>query len=438
MYLRPVPSFRPLSCYGSSDTLVLCGEGWEYDAASGMSTQSTHLLGVAIESASSTPTSIGKVDGSILNSHSVDVVGNVLRIATTVRNPWLRFGPVAVDPVIDRPAEQPIVIDSVVEQKTLADSRSTMTEEGVVFGATNSGTTSASSDAGSGTIIIAPPLSVILPPSSEPIRSDIQSTTENYIITLNLAARDGVMKELGRLQLGKPDEVFTAVRFFDNVAYAVTFERRDPLYVLNLSDARNPRVMSELDMTGFSSYLHSMNDDNTLILAIGEEADDFGTVLGLQITVFDMTNLADPKVAQRHVIEKESNSYSSTESMWDFMATRYSDGQLIMPLNIYNWEQPSKNFNGFVVFEANADMIREEFRISHFASTMANGENMCFSCGSSLPRRAMIFDGKLMTTDNHFVRSTDMNTCTLNWQLDITSDENSTDCCGFYVNQREE
>jgi len=39
-------------------------------------------------------------------------------------------------------------------------------------------------------------------------------------VTMDLKASDGVMKELGRLHLAKPNKAFTAVRFFDNVAYS--------------------------------------------------------------------------------------------------------------------------------------------------------------------------------------------------------------------------
>jgi len=41
-----------------------------------------------------------------------------------------------------------------------------------------------------------------------------------FVFTMDLKASDGVMKELSRLDLAKLNEVFTAVRFSDNVAYS--------------------------------------------------------------------------------------------------------------------------------------------------------------------------------------------------------------------------
>ena len=57
----------------------------------------------------------------------------------------------------------------------------------------------------------------------------------------------------------------------------MTFQRRDPLYVLNPEDPANPTNISEFDVSGISGYLRSINDDKSMIIATGEEADDFGS-----------------------------------------------------------------------------------------------------------------------------------------------------------------
>ena len=284
--------------YGALDVLVICGEGWEYNHEENTSTQSTHFLGVSIDKMNgSHPHSIGKVAGYILNSRSVDVLDNVLRVATTIRRSWFF------------PRPEPILEVDVIEED---DAEDTVTS---------------------------------------PEIAEEESSTKNFVITLDMTPADGIMKELGRIKLGKPNEIFTAVRFFDNRAYAVTFERRDPLYILDLSDPENPRSLAELDVSGFSSYLHSINDDNTMILAIGEEADDDGVVLGMQITIFDLRDPDNPKVAQRHVVEKDPNTWSSSDALWDFLSIRWvkEAGRLIIPMNINSWENEDLNFNGFVV-----------------------------------------------------------------------------------------
>jgi hypothetical protein len=362
--------------YGATGTLIICGEGWEYDHEKHTSTQSTHFMGIEIDGATSRPHSVGKVAGYILNSRSVDVKDNILRVATTIRRSWFF------------PFPDPLPVDVEV-----ADTEDTATTAEI---------------------------------------AEEESSTQNFVITLDMTPSDGIMEELGRIKLGKPNEVFTAVRFFDNVAYAVTFERRDPLYVLDLSDPANPTKLSELDISGFSSYLHSINDDNTLILAIGEEADDDGIILGMQITIFDLRDPDNPEVAQRLVVEKDPNTWSSSDSLWDFLSVRYAAGRLMIPMNINSWENEDLNFNGFVVYVANENELFEECRISHDIENPQEGDTYCFGCNSWLPRRSMVFRGDLMTTDSHFVRYTDLDTCDRLWTLDLVEDNSDDSCCYFY------
>ena len=104
--------------------------------------------------------------------------------------------------------------------------------------------------------------------------------------------------------IGKPREDIYAVRFIDDKAYIVTFERTDPLYVLNLSDSSNPFIEGSLEIPGFSSYIHPL--DNNYLLGIGQEVsaatifpDDLQVApppvtTGMKISLFDVRNPSDP------------------------------------------------------------------------------------------------------------------------------------------------
>merc|ERR1712107_180461 len=119
----------------------------------------------------------------------------------------------------------------------------------------------------------------------------------------------GTLEEVSRVDnLGKPGEVFTAVRFFNKLAYVVTFQRTDPFYVLDLEDPLNPVAKGELNITGFSSYLHSINDDDTLLLGVGQEADEEGRILGVQISVFDASDPTNPRILHRHTVEEDKDT----------------------------------------------------------------------------------------------------------------------------------
>ena len=69
------------------------------------------------------------------------------------------------------------------------------------------------------------------------------------------------------LRIGKPNEDLYGVRFMGDRAYMVTFERVDPLYVIDLSDPSRPSIVGELEVPGFSDLLHEVSED--LLLGLG-------------------------------------------------------------------------------------------------------------------------------------------------------------------------
>ncbi|MDH4107934.1 MAG: beta-propeller domain-containing protein [Gammaproteobacteria bacterium] len=87
--------------------------------------------------------------------------------------------------------------------------------------------------------------------------------------------------------IGKPNEQLYGVRFLGDRAYAVTFQQVDPLYVLDLSNAADPRIAGELEVTGFSDFLHPVGDG--LLLGLGSGAGG-----GVKLELFDVSDIAAP------------------------------------------------------------------------------------------------------------------------------------------------
>lgn len=95
--------------------------------------------------------------------------------------------------------------------------------------------------------------------------------------------------------IGKPGEQIYAVRIIDERAYIVTFDRIDPLYVIDLSQPTSPEILGELEIPGFSSYIHPINDD--LLIGIGKNAVNYeGNTWfqGLNIRLFDVSDPTQP------------------------------------------------------------------------------------------------------------------------------------------------
>ena len=77
------------------------------------------------------------------------------------------------------------------------------------------------------------------------------------------------------LGLGRGEDL-RSVRWFDRLAVLVTFRQTDPVHTVDLSDPERPRSLGQLEVPGFSSYLHPIGDDR--LLGLGTEADADGTV----------------------------------------------------------------------------------------------------------------------------------------------------------------
>jgi uncharacterized secreted protein with C-terminal beta-propeller domain len=114
--------------------------------------------------------------------------------------------------------------------------------------------------------------------------------SESFLTTLR--QKEGALVQAGRVGgLGKGERVYS-VRFVGDVGYVVTFRQVDPLYTVDLADPARPRVLGELKLAGYSSYLHPIGED--LLLGVGQDADEHGRVLGTQLSIFDVSDLRHP------------------------------------------------------------------------------------------------------------------------------------------------
>ncbi len=159
---------------------------------------------------------------------------------------------------------------------------------------------------------------------------------------------DEEMKLTGSLQgLARGEQVYAA-RFLNNMAYFVTYRNTDPLFVVDLSDAANPRVLSELKITGFSEYLHFWGADK--LLGIGYETDpDTGRTLGVKLSMFDISDPSQVTVRDSLVLEELNESPAlyeykavladSEENLFGFVGSDWqaSDGGEDVFYYLYQW-----------------------------------------------------------------------------------------------------
>jgi hypothetical protein len=117
-------------------------------------------------------------------------------------------------------------------------------------------------------------------------------------------------------EIGKPNEALYGVRFFGSKLYLVTFETIDPLYVIDLSNHQAPEVVGELEVPGFSDFLHPVNDN--LLLGLGQIE---GKV---KLELFNVSPSVQPYSIEEIIIgEGLENSWSHSPAQFNRNAFQY-------------------------------------------------------------------------------------------------------------------
>lgn len=97
-------------------------------------------------------------------------------------------------------------------------------------------------------------------------------------------------------------EEIRSARFLGDTGYFVTFKETDPLFSVDLSNPADPKVLGELKITGFSSYLHFYGENK--LLGVGNEVDpETGAYTGIKLAMFDVSDPSNVKQLHKFVIK---------------------------------------------------------------------------------------------------------------------------------------
>lgn len=164
--------------------------------------------------------------------------------------------------------------------------------------------------------------------------------------------------------LGLTERIYS-VRFEGDHGYVVTFRQTDPFYTLDLSDPLAPRVAGELKLPGYSSYLQEIGPG--LVIGLGRDADEDGRVRGLKLTVFDTSDLANPRELSSTALTSGSLfEWSAAEGDHHAISWFPAQGILAVPVTTYdaNWNSS----NSLKVLRISASGIESLGEIAHQSS----------------------------------------------------------------------
>jgi uncharacterized secreted protein with C-terminal beta-propeller domain len=170
----------------------------------------------------------------------------------------------------------------------------------------------------------------------------------------------------------------------------VTFRQTDPLYVLDLGDAEHPAVRGELKIPGYSAYLHPIGDHR--LLGVGQAASDQGRVQGTQLSLFDVSDAANPKRLSNATLPA-----AHSEAEFDHHAFLYwaKSGLTMLPVQSYGAPSATgRPFFGAVGFSVTDAAVTELARVEH-----RDGQPI---------RRSLVVGDRVITLSDGGVQSSDL------------------------------
>ncbi len=177
----------------------------------------------------------------------------------------------------------------------------------------------------------------------DPVTGAVVTPQKNHVFALRRLTWWGRrLYTIGSIRDLAPTERIYACRFMGDRGYVVTFRQVDPLFAI---DMKTMTVKGDVKVDGFSTYLHPLGPNH--LLAVGNAADANGVVTGLDVTIFDVSNLTTPRLVHRRTL---AGAYS--QSLYEHKAFTYYEangvGTLAIPMN--QWQGPTP-FSGLEVYD---------------------------------------------------------------------------------------
>jgi len=158
----------------------------------------------------------------------------------------------------------------------------------------------------------------------------VSASPVSRVVTLGDVA--GKLSELGRSHDLAPGERIFSTRYVGDTAYVVTFRQTDPLFVVDLSDPTDVVVRGEVEIPGFSTYMHPLDAGH--LLTIGRDIDPVTQLdNGMALQIFDVSDPAAPVRTHVHTVP---GAYS--QAQYDHLAFNFDArlGLLAIPVDTYD------------------------------------------------------------------------------------------------------
>jgi hypothetical protein len=169
---------------------------------------------------------------------------------------------------------------------------------------------------------------------------DVETTNRVSV----LGEVSGFLATVGRTPELADDERIQSARFMGDTGYLVTFEQIDPLFTMDLSNPARPTIVGELEVPGFSSYIHPLDEDHLLTIGVhlpepGPNGQVDWSQRAMKLSIFDVSDLAHPRQA---FVQTVGTANGWSEAAWEHKAFNYFPERQMLAIPFSDW-LPSAN-----------------------------------------------------------------------------------------------
>lgn len=226
-------------------------------------------------------------------------------------------------------------------------------------------------------------------------RNDVSSGV--YVLGDN----NGALETVGKVENIAPGETIYSARFVGDRGFLVTFRRVDPLFTMDLSEPTDPRIVGELKVPGYSDHIQMLGDHHLLTIGRNaEEVGDFAWVQGVLLTIFDVSDMANPQILKIGDTEARveiggRGTYSEANSNPKAFNYFASKNVLAFPIDLYDGqtrgaEVGNHAFTGLYVYRVTVENGFEF--LGRIASAEGPTGNGCFRGYYGVTRGVFIDD----------------------------------------------
>ena len=233
----------------------------------------------------------------------------------------------------------------------------------------------------------------------------VAMNNENHSDGAKVVIFDSQLNRVGSLENIAPGEDMYSSRFIGDKVYLVTYQTIDPLFIIDLSNPTQPRILGELKIPGYSTYLHPYDENH--LLGIGMQTEetinrdpDTGRVLstpavvtGMKMALFDVSNVNQPReIAQTTIGNRQTTSavlinhkallFSKEKNLLAIPVNRYSQDFSLSSVNLSDNESLERSYRsslskpiaeGYLVYDLSLENgFVEKGLITHEANDLSS------------------------------------------------------------------